>query len=142
MTAADLIKARKQAEKAVADMPEGALKTKAFEVILSRLIAGQVDESGNRGEGAKGKERPRTRNTETGEGAPTSTQGRIVLLKGEGFFESQRSMSEVRGELKAHGWVYSLTSLSGKLQRLVQKRELRRILVTDGPKTIYKYVNP
>src|SRR5437879_4874659 len=31
---------RKQAEEAIADMPEGPLKVKAFEVILSRLLEG------------------------------------------------------------------------------------------------------
>ena len=40
MNTALLVVARKRAEEAVADMPDGELKVKAFEVILSSLLAG------------------------------------------------------------------------------------------------------
>ncbi len=37
----ELIEIRKQAEAAVHDMPEGELKTKAFETILTHLLFGR-----------------------------------------------------------------------------------------------------
>lgn len=50
-TIEELKKARKLAEDAVADMPEGELKTKAFEVILNDLLSKRPRQ--------KGKKRPR-----------------------------------------------------------------------------------
>lgn len=138
MDAKKLVELRKQAEKAVAEMPDGDLKVKAFEVILTHLLGGTTvapgpsvrteDESKSTG----GKETTSTR----------STKGRILVLQDEGFFKNQRTIGEVREELRAHGWHYPLTALSGPLMGLVQKRRLRRERATQGKKKIWKYSNP
>ena len=71
----------------------------------------------------------------------TSCSSRILGLRGEGFFAIQRTMSEIRSELASHGWHYPLTTLSGRLQVLVQQRSLRREKVKAGRKKVWKYSN-
>ena len=117
MEARKLIDLRKQAEKAVSDMPDGELKVKAFEVILSHLLG--VDKPAPQAEGSTA----RTSTRQARETAQTdSLNGRILVLRDEGFFKSQKTISEVREELGAHGWHYPLTTLSGSMQALVQRR--------------------
>ena len=73
---------------------------------------------------------------------PSSTPARVLSLREEGFFDQQRSLGAIRDELQIHGWIYQLTALSGTVQTLVQKRELRRTLVSNGKKKVYCYVKP
>lgn len=136
----DIIRVREQAEKAVTGMPEGPMKTKAFEVVLERLLdrlvgdAAPVKTVKNRG-AAK-------RASTQANAAPTSVPGRIISLRDTGFFKEQRSISDVRAALRVHGWHYPLTTLSGRLVELVQRGMLRRELVKEGTKKIWKYSNP
>ena len=132
-----LVELRKQAEQAVHDMPEGPLKVKAFETILAHLLSGNVGKSGDE----NGK--PKSKKGETGADAPPkSLSERILSLKGEGFFGSQKSIAEIRQGLKKNGWNYPVTSLSGPLQSLVQKKELRRERVDeDEGRKGWKYSN-
>ena len=67
--------------------------------------------------------------------------GRILAIRGDGFFAAQRTISEVRTELATRGWHYPLTALSGRLQTLVQQRQLRREKVKEGRKKIWRYSN-
>jgi len=135
-----LVEIRKQAQDAVRDMPDGEIKTKAFETILTHLLSTS---------GTAEPQPPRQRNTprqreaaSTG-ATPNSCAGRMLFLKGEGFFKSQRSIADIRVELKKNGWHYPVTSLSGPLQSLVQKRQLRRENA-EGEKGRkgWKYSNP
>jgi hypothetical protein len=137
--AKELIKARKQAEKAVEDMPEGELKVKAFEVILGHLLPGEAEPSSTAlsVESKKRKSGPSVR----GKGPMTLT-GRILVLRDEAYFSGQRGIGEVRDELSAHGWHYPLSTLSGSLQALVRARELRRQKTKLGNKIVWKYSNP
>lgn len=135
-----LLDARKQAEQAVVDMPEGDLKLKAFETILKHLLS-TLSESTR--EDPVADKKPRSIQEIGSVKVPTSLTERILSLKGKGFFASQRSIAEVRQELKKYGWHYPVTSLSGALQSLVQKGDLRREMVTDGTgKKVWKYSNP
>ena len=139
MDAKRLIALRVQAERAVSNMPDGELKLKAFEVILHHLLSGPGESTGSKpGEtpsNAKTKLHP--------EGtAAKSISGRILVLKDEEFFKTQKTIGEVREELKAHGWHYPLTTLSGRMQKLVQQHELRRERAKQGNKNIWKYSNP
>jgi hypothetical protein len=146
MDAKELIEARKKAEAAVAEMPEGELRLEAFKIILNRLLSGGEGSSPERSERAKGhRERAAKRkaaNEENADVIPRSAPARILALKAEGFFDEQRGIGEIREELQTHGWRYEVTALSGALMSLVQKRELRRSKVEDGSKTTYKYFNP
>jgi hypothetical protein len=47
-------------------------------------------------------------------------------LKNEGFFDKPRGIGEVAHALQEQGYLYPVTSLSGVLLALVQKRLLRR----------------
>jgi len=138
MNVKKLVEVRKEAEKAVADMADGDLKVKAFEVILSHLL--EVPEAE-----AKTSSRTGTGGTATpvkqAAKAKTAT-ARVLVLRDEGFFRNQRSMGEISGELAAHGWHYALTSLSGTLIGLAQKQELRRVRSKKGNKTVWLYSEP
>ena len=129
-----LIQARKRAERAVADMAEGPLKIAAFQTILAKLLA-----DGNSGEGTK---------SESPKGAvdakrqPQTLTERIRAIRSEGVFKTQRSLGEVREALSSRGWHYPLTTLSGTMQGLVRKRELRRERVTADGKQAWRYSNP
>ena len=141
MDAKQLIALRKQAERAVAEMPDGDLKVKAFEVILNHLLGGPVPSAPLHAPhvAVRGSRPARAAK----ESSPAkSISGRILVLRDEGFFKNQKTIGEVREELRAHGWHYPLTTLSGRLQALVQQRKLRRERVTHGKKKLWKYSNP
>ncbi|ABC82092.1 hypothetical protein [Anaeromyxobacter dehalogenans] len=138
MDAKRLMELRKLAEQAVADMPAGELKVKAFEVMLAHLLAGEQRTTTSPGGEHAG--RP-TRNAEQRKEA-NSLIGRLLVLRGEGLFRNQRAMGEIREELQAHGWHYPLTTLSGALVTLTRRGELRRQRVAQGERKIWKYSNP
>jgi len=139
MMNSELVAIRKQAENAVSDMPEGDIKVKAFETILTHLLSSPT----------QGQPEPRTKSKPQPAEKPrakesaTSSSERILSLKQEGFFKTQKSIAEIRAELKKNGWHYPVTSLSGRLQALVQKRHLRRENVDDADgRKGWKYSNP
>lgn len=139
-----LVQLRREAESAVADMSDGTLKLKAFEVILDNLISGRSHAISRKPPALGRREQggiPSVKQERRGPRAD-SKAARILLLKNGGFFTEERSISAVRNALRDHGWIYPLTSLSGALQGLVQKGQLRRARVSDGKKKTYKYVNP
>jgi hypothetical protein len=134
-----LVEARRRAEQAVSDMADPALKVKAFEVILNKLLSG-----GESSETSRSRSRKRAPNlvNVSGRKEENSKRGRILQLRDGGFFDEARTISDVRDALRDRGWLYNLTSLSGPLQSLVQSGQLRRALSSDGNKKIFKYVNP
>lgn len=142
-----IIEARKKAEAAVAEMPEGDLRVEAFKLILNRLLSGGEDAETTRKSRSATRRHAGARERKAAENqaqhfVPRSAPERILALKAEGFFEKERGIGEVREELQTHGWRYDVTALSGTLIGLVQRRELRRLKVDDGNKTTYKYFNP
>jgi hypothetical protein len=136
-TADQLKELRKKAEEAVAEMPDGELKTKAFEVILQHLLSTRIIPSQ-----PQPPEKRQPKKELTSSQKPGSRKSRMLLLKDEGFFTVPRSLAEVKDELSAHGWIHPQTALSGPLQDLVQERRLRRIKDQAGKKKVWKYVNP
>lgn len=50
----------------------------------------------------------------------------VVNLKEDGFFEKPKSLSDISKALEEQGYLYPVTSLSGIVLGLVQKRILRR----------------
>jgi hypothetical protein len=119
-------------------MPDGDLKTKAFEIILQHLLSTStyslpLEPPEKRAPSKKELKYSR---------APGTAKSRILLLKNEGFFTVPRSLGEVKDELIAHGWILPRTSLSGPLQGLVRERHLRRMKSQVGKIKLWKYVNP
>jgi|SRR5882762_1755000 len=133
-----IIEARKKAEMAVEGMADPSLKLKAFEQIFARLL-----------EETETKQLPRTGTrkrlahvrTSVATSHPETLTGRLLSLRDDGFFGSQRTLSDIREELGSRGYHYPLTSLSGAMQKLVRNRELRRERVKSGAKKTYKYAN-
>jgi hypothetical protein len=128
---------RKKAEEAVAEMPDGELKTKAFEVILEHLLSTRIIPPQLQPSEKRYVKKESRSSQDLG-----TTKSRMLLLKDEGFFTVPRSLAEVKDELSAHGWIHPQTALSGPLQALVRERRLRRIKDQAGKKKVWKYVNP
>ena len=129
-----LVVARKRAERAVEGMAEGPLKIAAFQTILAKLLT-ESDPT----------EQVQRVPTEAPVGRseqPDTLAGRILVIRSEGFFKTQRSLSEVRESLGSRGWHYPLTTLSGAMQALVRQRALRRERMAVGNKQVWKYSNP
>ena len=135
-----LVALRKEAEKAIAEMPDGDLKLKAFEVILGHLL-GATSGTAERPAMHEEEEEAQAKPPKKGKAAK-SAAARVLVLREEGFFKTQRSMGEIAGELAAHGWHYPLTALSGTLQGLTQRREIRRVRVKKGNKKVWLYSEP
>jgi hypothetical protein len=129
-----LVQARKRAEGAVHDMDEGPLKVAAFQTILAKLLADSSAAGGVQGMPSKGSLRSG--------GQPGSLTERILAIKSEGFFKAQRTLGEVREALRSRGWHYPATTMSGVMQGLVQRRQLRREQTSDGKKKAWRYSNP
>jgi hypothetical protein len=115
-------------------MVEGPLKTAAFQTILAKLLAdsGQAEEA----------QHPSARAPASARKQPDTLTGRILAIKTEGFFKTQRSLGEVREGLALRGWHYAVTALSGAMQAMVRHRELRRERVITGRRKVWKYSNP
>jgi hypothetical protein len=139
-----LIELRKQAEKVVADMPDGELKVKAFEVVFSNLLGQGVSSGTERAQSRKDDDEPEEPQPKkrAKSASSKSVPGRILVLRGEGFFKSQKTLPEVQEELAAHGWHYGQSDLSGPLQALRRRNELRRIRGKKGKKQVWLYSNP
>ena len=67
MDVKQLIQLRKEAEKAVAEMPEGDIKIKAFEVILNHLIGSTSTVTGSKGTRSTRRDSRRRTGKPTGE---------------------------------------------------------------------------
>jgi hypothetical protein len=138
LTAEKLREIRKKAQDAVSDMSETELRTKAFEVFLQHLLTSESP-------GRLIASAPSSRRTHEKSRPLAKTGGikpRILLLRDEGFFAVPRSISDIKSELQAHGWIHPLTALSGPLQALVRERELRRIKDHGAKQKVWKCVNP
>lgn len=139
MDAKTIIELRKQAEKAVADMQDGEFKLKAFEVILNHLLSPGTPESTSDSAAVPKTAAKQRRSVDI---ETESTAGRILVLKDEDFMKSPKTIGQIRAELQAHGWHYPVTTLSGELIKLVQKRKLRRQKGKVGKRNTWLYTNP
>lgn len=127
-----IVIARKRAEDAVADMPEGPLKIAAFQTILSSLLtAGPPSKPAEKAEMSAPKKTK----------AAGGTTGRIQELASEGFFNEQRSLGDVQQALAARGFHYPQENLGTPMMRLVRNKFLRRVQINAGGKRIWGYSN-
>lgn len=116
-----------EAEAAVAVVKDPELRRVAFEKILTTLIEQKAASAkgrtaplaGRAAPAAKASSRPAKKRT----GGPTAY---IQELIDEGFFKKQHTIADVKAELANRGHHIALTSLSGPLQSLTQKKRLRR----------------
>jgi hypothetical protein len=137
-----------QAEQAVAAVKDAELRRVAFERVLDDLLS---ERRGNPAASPKTKtpsSRPgsvarRPKPDNAGQASKRSgPQAYVEELAGDGFFKKQRTISEVKAELGNRGHHIALTSLSGPLQKLCQKKTLRRQKVDgSGGKKTFGYSN-
>jgi len=136
-----LIKARRDAEAAVKDMPEGELKNTAFATILAHQLQQgpaptQPSPVPTR---AKAHSAPNKGTAPRREG----TTARLLRLVEEDFFAQPHSLADIKAALAERGWHYQVESLGTPVTRLVQSKHkyLRRTQIAEGGKKIWKYSN-
>lgn len=112
-----------QAEKAVAAVKDPELKRVAFQKVLDDLLALQSG-AAPRKSSAEKKPRPvASTKTKTAKSGP---QAYVEEMTEDGFFKKPKTIAQVKAELENRGHHIPLTSLSGPLQKLTQRRVLRR----------------
>lgn len=134
-----------RAERVARNVEDQSLRDRAFEVILTRLLHSDFTQIGATENSPTARPATNRLARHAGGGGfkePKSLSQRILALQDEGFFAEPKSIGSVREGLKAHGWHYPVTTLSGALQGFIQKRRLRREKVREGRKSIWQYSNP
>ena len=138
-TKADYSELVAQAEKAVEGVKDPELKRIAFQKVLEDLLSLATTPDTRQPPAPKkqAEERPRPKRT-----ARAGTQTYLSELVEEGFFRKPKTITNVKAELENRGHHIAMTSLSGPLQRLCQRRVLRRQrLKTTGKKQTFAYSN-
>ena len=126
----------KEAEQAVAAMKDPELKQIAFGKILDSLLAGTHHERSTKIKTARAQTAPTQKKEKHKRNGP---QAYIDELIGDDFFEKPKTLAEVRTELGNRGRHIPLIQLSTPIQRLCQKKKLRRQKALEGKKHVYTY---
>jgi hypothetical protein len=117
----------KQAEEAVQGVKDPELKRIAFQKVLEELLGSG---GGSRATRPKGKKTTRTASKASERSRSRGpARGPITYLRemiADHFFKKQKAITDVKVELENRGHHIPLTSLSGPLQSLCQRKELRR----------------
>ena len=125
MTKPDYADLVAQAERAVEAVKNPELKRVAFEKVLDDLLGGH--HVGTQGSASGGQSRTKAAVPAAGpkskKGGP---QAYVEEMVAEGFFKKPKTIAEVKSELLNRGHHIPITSLSGPLQKLCQKKTLRR----------------
>jgi hypothetical protein len=126
-----------QAEKAVTAVTDPELKRIAFQKVLDDLLVTSSESHGGK---------PPVRRKTKERGSPTKKanrhgpQGYVEEMIDDGFFKKPKTIAQVKAELENRGHHIALTSLSGPLQKLCQRRKLRRQKATlSGNKQTFAY---
>jgi seryl-tRNA synthetase len=137
----------KQAERAVAPVKDPELKRIAFEKILDALLETpeadrDIETRLNKGR-AKRSGASKSVGTQKTPKKRAGTAAYIEELIDEQFFAKPKTIAAVKAELGNRGHHIPLTSLSGPLQSLCQRKKLRREKnqSTDGGKKAFAYSN-
>lgn len=116
-----------QAERAVAAVKDPELKRAAFERVLEDLLAKRTGKA-SLTKAAPSKATSAKAKTAAGKPAKPKSgpQAYVEELVADGFFKKPKTIAQVKAELANRGRHIPLTSLSGPLQKLCQRRVLRR----------------
>ncbi len=125
----------KDAEQAVQGVKDPTLKAVAFGKVIDALMGTGSEQSAKRGKAVVSRRVPSVIKKKSG------TSGAIQEFVDEEYFQSQRSLADVKNELANRGHHVPLTSLSGPMQALCKKRVLRREKKIVGNKQTYVYSN-
>ena len=113
-----------QAERAVASVKDAELRRVAFERVLNDLL-------GETGDSPQARRKPTARTSSSSQAKKagkkrSGPQAYVEEMIEEGFFKKPKTISEVKAELENRGHHIPVTSLSGPMQKLCQKKQLRR----------------
>lgn len=125
------------AEKAVSGVKDPELKRVAFQKVLDDLLAGQSSSTQR-----KKQPEAKTPRKSTSRAASTKSgpQAYVEEMVTDGYFKKPKTIAQVKAELENRGHHIALTSLSGPLQKLTQRRTLRRQRSkTSGNKQTFVY---
>jgi hypothetical protein len=114
-----------QAEQAVASVKDPELKRAAFERVLEDLMAKRTGKA-SLSKATPAKPAKSTSGKSAKAKAKTGPLAYVEELVADGFFKKPKTIAEVKAELANRGRHIPLTSLSGPLQKLCQRRVLRR----------------
>jgi hypothetical protein len=123
-----------EAEKSVMGVKDPELRRIAYQKILEDLLGGiSAPASSDKKRRAAPKETP-TAPARKKRGGP---QAYVEELVSEDFFKKPKTIANVKADLEERGHHIPITSLSGPLQKLCQRRILRR----TRSKGVYSYSN-
>jgi len=113
-----------RAEQAVAGVKDAELRRVAFERILNDLLSGGSEaQSGKPKSSARAVKRGHVNLPAKSRNGP---QRYVEEMIDDGFFKKPKTISEVKAELENRGHHIPVTSLSAPMQKLCQKKLLRR----------------
>jgi hypothetical protein len=135
-----------QAEKAVASVNDPELKRAAFEKILEDLLdkgsdGAEIPTESRRSIRSIKRTAKASRKRAAGAKNRKGPQSYLGELVDDDFFRKPKTIAEVKAELGNRGHHIAMTSLSGPLQKLCQRRTLRRQRVKKGTKQTFIYSN-
>lgn len=113
-----------QAERAVASVKDAELRRVAFERVLNDLLSA-ADEKAKPKIRAMGHATKQAAQKATGKNRK-GPQSYVEEMVEDEFFKKPKTISEVKAELENRGHHIPVTSLSGPMQKLCQKKVLRR----------------
>jgi hypothetical protein len=123
-----------KAEQAVKSVKDPELRRVAFQKVLDDLLAPKPTSQRQTPEKRRTSEAPPRKPMRGG------PQGYVQEMLDDGFFKKPKTIAQVKAELENRGHHIPLTSLSGPLQRLCQRRVLRRQRSKgNGSKTVFTY---
>lgn len=130
------------AEKAVGGVKDPELKRVAFQTVLEDMLkVGSVVGSAKRGLAVAGPEMS-TGRKKAGGSKMAGPQIHVEGLVTDGFFKKAKTIGQVKTQLENSGHNIPVTSLSGPLQILCQRRVLRRQRIPDDKgKRLFAYSN-
>jgi len=137
-----MVELRKRAEKIVADMPEGELKLKAFEVAFKHLLETTVSPVGVPSREVSAKKRRRAPVAQEAPELRGELPKRIFELRNDEFFREPRTGREVQRELKTRGFHYAQAVVQMALLRMTRRRLVRRVQLREEGKRGFGYVEP
>jgi hypothetical protein len=121
-----------KAEKAVEAVKNPSLKRLAFQKVLDDMLASGSDRGKRKtGSSSAAKSKKGAAGKKDKKGGPMFY---VEELEGEGFFKKQKTIAQVRTALVNRGHHLPVTSLSGPLQKLCQRKVLRRERIADEKK--------
>ena len=134
-----------EAEAAVQSVKDPELRRVAFEKILESLLAGGSTSARKKKTSKKTSKKANAKKAAT-KSAPRGKgpKARLLELIDDGFFDDQRTLTDVKSELADRGFHIPVTSLSTPLMRLTRDKKLRRQQQSSGgkgAKVTYAYSN-